>query len=97
MRVIPRAWKSRDASRETKTWRRHDRVRRETQSHPLGQVVNVSRSGGFGHVDPDGYPREQEDEDNMDLACLSKSNDHDYDAQLRRLGGVVAGVPAATT
>lgn len=41
-------------------------------------------AAAFGHVDPDGYPREQED-GSPDRACLSESNDHDFDRWNRRL------------
>jgi hypothetical protein len=43
-------------------------------------------AAAFGHIPPDGYPRRKE-AGAPELTCLSKTNDHDYDAQLRALYG----------
>ena len=65
-----------------------------------GERVNLimwARSSAFraaaayGHAEPDGYPKAAEDGE-PDRVCLSKANDDDYAAQLRRLG---EEVPAA--
>ena len=68
-------------------------VRRGADTIESGERLNLilwARSSafraaaGFGHVDPDGYPREKE-EGNPDRVCLSKSNDHDYERWNERL------------
>jgi hypothetical protein len=42
-------------------------------------------AAAYGHVAPDGYPRDEE-RDVPDRLCLSKSNDRDYEEALKRLG-----------
>ena len=44
-------------------------------------------AAAFGHIEPDGYPQQDEDEAGgapPDALCLSKANDRDYEEQLKR-------------
>eukprot|EP00966_Prymnesium_polylepis_P252490 5837295-Prymnesium_polylepis.1 len=56
---------------------------------PLNLIVWARSSAfrgaaAFGHIEPDGYPKEAESSE-PELVCLSKANDDDYNAQLQRL------------
>ena len=42
-------------------------------------------AAGYGHCDPDGYPREAEEGGKVDQVCLRRSNDRDYNTM--KLGG----------
>ena len=57
-------------------------------------------AAAFGHVDVDGYPRAAEG-GVPDRVCLSKANDADFEAQLKRVEATaaadVAGLPPATS
>ena len=39
-------------------------------------------AAGYGFIDPDGYPKEIENLDFVDQACLSATNDDDYETLL---------------
>ena len=43
-------------------------------------------AAAYGHIEPDGYPKEVEDGP-PDRLCLSKANDADFEAQCRRFAG----------
>jgi len=66
------------------------RVRHAAADVEGGERVNLivwARSSAFraaaayGHIKPDGYPKEKEGE--VDLICLSKANDADYEERIR--------------